>query len=1148
MTILNSIFNKNNLDKEYLDILNDLSQKTKVVVTGLSLPYKSLLAGVIPNKILFVMNDAIEARHVKEQFESMGISTGLLVEKYDVLTFQTTATSSQIADRINAIYDLALGRKKVIITTPEALMQYYPKKSLIEKCYLNLQVNNEYQFSFLTETLMKMGYNRLDNIESRGDYSIKGDIIEIFLSTMDNPIRIIFFDEQIESINEISLETKQNLEQLDSVEILANSDVLAPTDVLQKALATYEKCIEKATKKDRYNEILTSLSLKLNARNVDFSYQYLVPFMIDNMSGMEDFADDYTLWLDECRVIHDRAKLIYTEFKSRVAGLVEGGEVVDTHIKAYRKAEVVIERLLLKCKTIATMAPQTINPFFYEYKLYSLKSTPIPLYYMDRELLIRNLKNYAITRYGIVVCCRDISRAKVFCESLEQDDIASSIEINEKSNVDLQKLSSVIVTDLGIRNGFVMHKEKIVVIGTNELMRPSINKTSSKKKRNVFTIPEAGDFVVHEIHGVGLCEGISRLKSGNSYKDYITVKYKGGDKLYIPVENMDSISRYSGKDSDPPISKMGGKEFLRAKEKVKGSVKKLAFDLLELYAKRSKLQGYKYPPDTQWQLEFEEMFPYAPTYDQLRSTEEIKDDLEQGKLMDRLLCGDVGFGKTEVAQRAAFKVAVEGKQVAFIAPTTILAMQHYNTIKERFEHFGLRVALLCRFKTNQEIKKSIQEIKEGLIDVVVGTHRVLSKDVVFKDLGLLILDEEQRFGVQHKEQIQYIRSSVNVLSLSATPIPRTLNMALTGVRDISLLETPPEERLPIQTIVTTYNDNLIVDAINREIARGGQVFILYNRVDRIYKFATEIANMVEDAKVIVAHGQMQSVDLENSIARFYNKDANVLVCTTIIQNGIDLPDANTLIVIDADRLGLSELYQLRGRVGRSNKLAYAYFTVKEGDITENAEKRLKALMEYTEFGSGFRIAMCDLEIRGAGNILGREQSGFVSKIGYDMYCSLLEDAVQELSGEKKETRVSTEMSVDADYYIDDDIADKVGGKMRLYRRIADVASEQDRANLIASLTKVVHNLPQNVCNLIDVAFIKSLASEMGIKRVIVTPTSTMFVFESNQCFSNKELMDKVNRRSKFVKFALGESISLIFDLKNYTVRERLDYLINFFLN
>lgn len=615
----------------------------------------------------------------------------------------------------------------------------------------------------------------------------------------------------------------------------------------------------------------------------------------------------------------------------------------------------------------------------------------------------------------------------------------------------------------------------------------------------------------------------------------------------MPIDQMDMLTKFSGGET-PKLNKLGGDEFKKTKEKAKASIRKLAFDLLKLYQEREKQKGYKYSPDTPWQREFEENFEYDLTDDQDRAVREIKDDMEKGRVMDRLVCGDVGYGKTEVSFRAAFKTVMDNKQVAILAPTTILAKQHFNTLNARLQGFGIKTVLLSRLQSDKEIDRSLKEIEDGVVSIVVGTHRILSKDVAFHDLGLLILDEEQRFGVEHKEKLKTVKKDVNVLTLTATPIPRTLNLALSGVRDISLLETPPKNRLPVQNYVVEYSDGLLKDAVMREVSRGGQVFILYNYVETIEAFAEKVRKLVDGkARVMVAHGQMGAGELDKRMTSFYQREADVLIATTIIENGIDLPDANTLFVIDADRFGLSTLYQLRGRVGRSGALAHAYFTTRLNKVlTDDAVKRLTALTEYSDFGSGFKISLRDLEIRGAGTFLGAEQHGHIEKVGYELYSKILKETVEEIKngGVKKENNVLIKIDVDA-YVPEDYVGD--GDKIRVYKRISEVTSVKERDELIAALSDVYGPVSAPLKNLIDIALLKSLAGEYDVEKIVATKKGAAFVFRDANVFKEQNLLSAVAKLTEDVVLTATIPPQLLFNTKGLSVEQVVEKMINFLL-
>ena len=652
---------------------------------------------------------------------------------------------------------------------------------------------------------------------------------------------------------------------------------------------------------------------------------------------------------------------------------------------------------------------------------------------------------------------------------------------------------------------------------------------------------------MHDVHGIGLCEGIEKLttSSGES-KDYIVVLYKGGDRLYVPVDSTNLLSRYSGGEN-PSLSRLGGEDFAKVKNKVKSSVREMSIDLLKLYAEREKSRGFRYCIDEYLDEEFQQYFPFKATEDQLRCQEDIRKDLTSERIMDRLLVGDVGYGKTEVAMRAAFDVVSNGYQVAVLAPTTILTEQHYKTFSDRMSHFDIRVACLNRFRSPEEQKRILKDVAEGGVDIIIGTHRLLSKDVKFDRLGLLILDEEQRFGVEHKEKIKAMKTSVDVLTMSATPIPRTLHMALSGIRDISTITTPPIERIAVETFVVEESDALIEDVITRELARGGQVFCVYNSVQSIDGFARRLSEMLPNARFTVAHGQMDETALEDAVMSFADGKSDVLVCTTIIENGIDIPNVNTIIVIDADKLGLSQLYQLRGRVGRANRLAYAYFTYRRDKIlSEVAYKRLSSITEYSELGSGFKIAMKDLEIRGAGNILGREQHGHIMKVGYDMYARLLQETIAELKGQKVEQKLNTELEVDIEAYAPESYIPRQADRMTFYRQLADCTSLSELDELKSQLSDVYGVCPKPVLNLFSVAALKLLAAGAGISKVVVRPAHGELTFASKEYMMRKEVFDALVSEGKRASVS-SDSYTIVFASSDFLQKDRLVEALKEFL-
>lgn len=1102
------------------------------------------IAWGMDNPTLFVVSDRVKAREVYEQYLEYEDNVTLLVERDDMLMYRKLSITSDITNRLSALYDFINGKSRIMVATSEALLQNFPTKSNIDKSRLLLAISDEFPPQKLIERLTQMGYVRVDSVMEKGDFSIVGDILSIFPDCGELPIRISFFDEEIESIKQFDLESMKSTENLDSIEIFSRIDPTFSDVNLEEVIAKAKKVIKEypETAKVRAKEIISELENKINANNFK-NLNWLLPFC-DNLNSIEDILPQNTIIVfDDPKNIYDHAKLYYNDIVSRGKNLLEQGETTATHLKAIKKVDF-FALLAEKFYTLGFANITSSNPIFAPQEIFNLNSPPVRSYYANYNSLFTDLKNFNINGFRVVLCAGDEHTARSFVSSLKDYNLYSRYVTNIAEN-----FSGILVTPFGIKHGFNYPQSKFVLIGVNDLLKKrEVSLMPKKRKSNVFTMPQVGDYVVHETHGIGLCSGVEQIVAFGVKKDFVVINYAEGAKLYIPVDQMDKLERYSGSDVQPKLSKMGGREFQKLKERVKQSVREMAFDLLELYRKRSQAKGYVYPPDSYWQKEFEDSFEYTETDDQLKAIAEIKSDMERGIVMDRLLCGDVGYGKTEVALRAAFKTVMENKQVAILAPTTILARQHYNTALARFNDSKIKCVLMSRFQSKEEVKQNLKKIASGEASIIVATHRLLSSDVVFRDLGLLILDEEQRFGVEHKEKIKTLKNNINVLTLSATPIPRTLNMALSGIRDISVLETPPKHRLPVETYVTELTDGLLIDAISRELDRDGQVYVLYNRVNDIEKIANKIMTLVPDSKVVIGHGQMSDTELEDAIDNFYTKKANVLVCTTIIENGIDLADANTLIVFDADKLGLSALYQLRGRVGRSNKQAYAYFTTKPQKVlTSDALKRLTAISDYTDFGSGFKIAMRDLEIRGAGNVLGKEQHGHIAKVGYDMYCKLLKEVVEEISGGEIVSESDVDMKVDIDAYLDPKYIPSNNEKIKVYKDIAALQNIEELKEMQLDLKDRYGEANDGLCNLMYVAVIKNMAQEIGVKTVEINFKKCALHFD-NSVFKNEKVIYAVSDMTEECNFEIRENPSVIFEIKNLNIRQKLELVIKFLKN
>ena len=808
--------------------------------------------------------------------------------------------------------------------------------------------------------------------------------------------------------------------------------------------------------------------------------------------------DGYTFVIDDLKRCEGKLESIYYEFNENYLAFLQRGDILPSQNKLLiDKDELLVN--LEKSNVITLNTFENKTDILYPRKNIEFKQITSNSYNGQLDLLIEDIKSRKENGYRTLILAGTRTRGERLVKTLRDRDVESVY----KDDVDSIELGQVVVTFGNLVKGFEYPDLKVCVISDKEVFgeaKKSLPKKSSKKKGvgkiTSFAELKPGDYVVHANHGIGVFKGIKQIEIAGNTRDYLDIVYDKGDKLYVPVDQLDLVQKYIGSEGkSPKINKLGGNEWQKAKAKVRKSINEIAEDLVKLYAARAALKGYKYSKDTEWQRQFEDEFPYEETPDQLSSLEEIKHDMESDKPMDRLLCGDVGYGKTEVAIRAAFKAVMDGKQVAFLVPTTILAEQHYKNLVKRFSDFPVKIDMISRFRTAKQQKATLQALKEGNVDILIGTHRLVSKDIVFKDLGLLIVDEEQRFGVAQKEKIKSIKKNVDVLTLSATPIPRTLHMSLTGVRDISVIETPPEERFPIQTYVVEQNDQLIRDAILREVARDGQVYFVYNRVESIQGMAKYISELVPECKVGIIHGQMTEKELESEMIKFMQREYDVLVCTTIIETGIDIQNVNTMIVNNADKMGLSQLYQLRGRVGRSNKIAYAYFMyTKDKVLTEVAEKRLKALKDFTELGSGFKIAMRDLEIRGAGNMMGSSQHGHMAAIGYDLYCRMLEDTVKLIKGEIEQEPIETTVDIKVDAYIPSSYIEDEIQKIEVYKKIAAIENMDDYKDIKDELEDRYSSIPEAVYNLMDIAYVKSLAKVLLIEEIKETPKEVRFKF------------------------------------------------------
>ncbi|MDF2634421.1 MAG: transcription-repair coupling factor [Pelosinus sp.] len=976
-----------------------------------------------PKPTVIITGNHESVEQLRADFATLLPNTLILeLPALDIITFTAVAKGVELAARrMDVLGRMIRGENVIVLATPEAAMQRVLPREHFENSRITITSGSEMRRENLLESLVRFGYERVDQVDGLGQFSARGGIVDIFPISNRVPIRVEFFGDEVDSLREFDITSQRSLHAVEQ------SDILPLSEVDQNGAPT-----------------------------VFLSYLPSVA----------------TVVFDEAARIREQMSKLVKENPEIKKSTFTWSDIV-----AVGKNYNVLYLSLMLQKIPYTQPDEII----------SITAKGVVPFHRQMDMLIAELKSWQEHKFYPIIFMSNKEKAL----ALQHNLVEEGIHTIYSDTVDALVEGTVLITVGLISAGFELPQAHMVAIAEKDIMgrqkkkpRPRVGKG---QQIAYFRDIKIGDYVVHVNHGIGKYVGVETLVVGNVHKDYLHIRYAGEDKLYVPTDQVHLLQKYIGSEGDAPrLTKMGGSDWLKAKGKAQKAVADMAKELLEIYAQRKVVSGFAFDPDTPWQKEFEDAFPYEETPDQLSAIVEIKEDMEKSQPMDRLLCGDVGFGKTEVAIRAAYKAVMGGKQVAILVPTTVLAQQHYQTISARFAGFGPVVDVISRFRSAKEQRATIEALANGQVDVLIGTHRILQSDVAFKNIGLLIVDEEQRFGVKQKEKLKKWSTAIDVLTLSATPIPRTLHMSLVGARDMSIIETPPEERFPVQSYVVEYNEEVMRDAIKRELKRGGQVYFVYNRVQTIDKMHRRLSEMLPDAKIRVAHGQMPEELLEQAMLDFYEGTDDVLLCTSIIENGLDVPNANTIIVYDADRFGLSQLYQMRGRVGRSHRMAFAYFTYRQDKVlTEVAEKRLQAIKEFAELGAGFKIAMRDLEIRGAGNLLGAQQHGHIVSVGFEMYCRLLDEAVQQLkTGQIVEAPVEPVMEFNVDAYISGDYISDAMHKIEIYQRIASCRKEQHISELIDELIDRFGEPPTCVLNLLEVVRIKNLAREIGIRSVI----------------------------------------------------------------
>lgn len=1052
------------------------------------------------NKIIIAGNE-LKAKELYEDYKFFNRDVFLYPAK-DLIFYNADIHGNLITkQRLGVIKALIEENGVTVILTLDALMDYLVPLNVIKEAVINISIESIIDIDKLKSELIYLGYEKVIQVEASGQFAIRGGIIDIFPLTEENPYRIELWDDEVDSIRSFDAESQRSIESLDKISIYPAAELILGEERISRGVKRLEKESEKYIAKLR-KEMKTEEAFRLKTA-VDEVKEQLVEFLGLGTKGIDSFIkyfydevvsfldyfdrDETIIFLDEPNRIIEKGETVENEFRESMINRIEKGYILPGQMDILAGYKETTGRIN-KFRGAVLCTLDTKQGDFKVRERYNITAKSVNSYNNSFELLVKDLERYKKAGYKVLLLSASRTRAERLAEDLRDYDLNPFYS----ENLDREIQSGEIMTANGsVHKGYEYPLIKFVVISETDIFGTAKKKKKKRKiyegqKISSFNDLKVGDYVVHENHGLGIYKGIEKIEVDKVIKDYIKIEYDKGGNLYILATQLDLIQKYAGSDAKKPkLNKLGTQEWNKTKTRVRGAVKEIAKDLVELYAKRQEKTGFVYGEDTVWQREFEEMFPYEETEDQLLAIEAVKKDMESKKIMDRLVCGDVGYGKTEIAIRAAFKAVQEGKQVVYLVPTTILAQQHYNTFVQRMKDFPVRIDLMCRFRSQSEQKKTVEGLKKGFVDIIVGTHRVLSKDIEFKDLGLLIIDEEQRFGVAHKEKIKKLKENVDVLTLTATPIPRTLHMSLIGIRDMSVLEEPPMDRMPIQTFVMEYNEEMVREAINRELARDGQVYYVYNRVNNIDEVANTIAKLVPDANVAFAHGQMKEHELERIMYDFINGDIDVLVSTTIIETGLDISNVNTIIIHDADNLGLSQLYQLRGRVGRSNRTSYAFLMYKRNKmLKEIAEKRLHAIREFTELGSGFKIAMRDLEIRGAGNLLGAQQSGHMEAVGYDLYCKMLNEAVKELKNEDTAVpKFETAIDIDIDAYIPPRYIASEFQKLDIYKRIASLENEEECDEMLEELIDRFGEPPRSVTNLLAVAQIKALAASVFVTEI-----------------------------------------------------------------
>jgi len=1130
-------------------------QKTPVLATGVIDSQKChICAGLIEsfNKpALIVTHSELKAREIYDDLNFFLHDKVKFYPSKDIIFYSADLKSTDILrQRFSVIKALLDGESICVVLSIEALFDRLATPELFKENILTLKLGDVVDIDEFVRRLVEMGYERVDLVEAPGHFAVRGGIVDLFTTIYDNALRIDFFGDEIDNIKLLDTYSQRSVEQMEQAIIYPMRELVYDSERLKTAIekitSEFKRVHARMLKSDpeaaeTLKSTIQNVIDKLNGQNsiagIDGFSQF---FYQEDISLLNYFPEQSLVFFDEPNHISNHADIVTSEFVDSIQNRVLAGRMLPSQADMiFSYPQILVQAENFDCILMASLT-QSIKMFTVRsISAFTVKSQNVFQYaYLRDELSIWKEKGYQVLL---------LAGGKFQAQKLTEDIVSmgfSSRYSENPASAELEK-GVITITKGFLRSGFEYPLSHLAILSVGSDLEEKRKKRTTKQKSSKiesFTDLRVGDFVVHDNHGIGIYEGIEQINIDNVSRDYLKLSYSDGGKLYVQTNQMDMIQKYIGGEGvKARLNKLGGTEWGKAKQRAKKAIAILAKDLVALYAKRRDARGHSYNKDSVWQSEFEDTFQYQETEDQLVAIQDVKRDMELGKVMDRLICGDVGYGKTEVAIRAAFKTVQDSRQVAYLAPTTILAQQHFNTFRQRMEAFPINIEMMSRFRSSKEIKETLARLESGECDIVIGTHRLLSADVKFKNLGLIIVDEEQRFGVTHKEKLKKLRENVNVLTLTATPIPRTLHMSLTGIRDMSVLEEPPQERQPIQTYVMEYNPEFVRDAIKRELARGGQVYYLHNRVQNITEETLRVSNLVPDADIAYAHGQMAKQELERIMLDFIEGKIDVLVCTTIIETGLDIPNVNTIIIQNADCMGLSQLYQLRGRVGRSNRLAYAYLMYRRDKVlAESAEKRLQTIREFTEFGSGFKIAMRDLEIRGAGNLLGAEQHGHMDSVGYDMYCKLLSQAVSELSGTPQAEEFETFIDIPVNAFIPSSYIANEEQKLEIYKKISLISSLRDFYDIKDEIEDRYGPMPTSTTNLLSVALLKACAHDAGVVSIIKKIKNIIITFKPDAPIDTIRLTQLISKNSLKLLFTQAPNPYLTYRLQSNDVSGKLE--------